>query len=431
MNKYLIGILVAVTLISCNRKLNKDKTSSTSDTSPTLKYTPETWLQQNTIELDKDGAYNFTELGKIIGDKRIVAIGESSHGLGKFYELKAELVKYLHQEMDFEVLAMEGGVGDINLAYSNIDTLDAQQLRDNTVFANFRAKEVDLLFAHIKETSTTENPLLFTGYDTQSSSKYVTKMLQRIVKPYDRQLSDSLQIRFGSYFKAIQAGNSSDSVGYVKHRDIFIKTSADTEAILIDNRVQIKKEIQLSDFQMNCLTRMMKMFQESMNLAFSNRYYGIELRDKLMAENIKWLIETVYPNKKIIIWAHNVHIENSGIEGSLMTWMGHYLKKQYKSDYYALGLFAYKGNTYQHWTKEIIPFENSDSTFLEKKMIDTGKSVTFLDLDPINNTQNTGWLFHPIQAYEVEIDGVISFIPKKRFDGIITVFKSDAPTYEK
>ena len=98
--------------------------------------TPQAWSEQNLVVLDEDGSYDFTVLGEIIGDKRVIALGESSHGIGDFYTLKSELIQYLHQEKGFEVLAMEGGLGDINLAYSNIDTMSTKQLQDNTLFSN-------------------------------------------------------------------------------------------------------------------------------------------------------------------------------------------------------------------------------------------------------------------------------------------------------
>ncbi len=137
---------------------------------------PSDWLIENTIELQPDGVYDFSKLKDVLKNRRIVALGESSHGLGEYYALKSALVMYLHQELGYEVLAMEGGLGDINLAYSDIDTISPKNLRDYTLFGNFKAQEVDTLFRYIKETSTSKKPLQYAGYDTQFSSSYfITK----------------------------------------------------------------------------------------------------------------------------------------------------------------------------------------------------------------------------------------------------------------
>ena len=385
--------------------------------------TQQEWIIQNTVELEKSNTYDFSEIKKAIGNKRIIALGESSHGLGKFYELKSELIKYLHNEMDFEVFAMEGGLGDINLAYSNIDTLTAKQLRDNTVFGNFRAKEVNSLFAHIKETHNTKNPLVFTGYDPQTSSSYMTKILKRILKDYNKTLADSLDERFSSYYKVYQA---KDSINYYKYRNIFINTASEVKKILIENA----ETINITPFQLELLIRSMSNFERVVNHSYDDKYKLIEVRDILMAENVQWIADTLYPNKRIIIWAHNGHIEKGGSENTYFKLMGHYLKEKYADDYYALGLFAYKGEMYMQWMQEYMTFENSDSTFIEKKMMDSGKKVAYLNLEGLIETEQTTWLFNPVNANEQENGGVISFIPTKRFDGIISVLESNAPTFK-
>ena len=35
---------------------------------------------------------------------------------------------------------------------------------------------------------------------------------------------------------------------------------------------------------------------------------SISIRDSVMAENFFWMIENVFPEDKIIVWAHNGHI---------------------------------------------------------------------------------------------------------------------------
>lgn len=159
------------------------------------KGTPSDWLIKNTIELEPNGVYDFSKLKDILKNKRIVALGESSHGLGKYYEMKSALAIYLHKELGYEVLAMEGGLGDINLAYSDIDTLSPKNLRDYTLFGNFKAKEVDTLFNYIKETSTSKRHLLYGGYDTQFSSNYLITKIVRLLAPINKTMSDSFSTK--------------------------------------------------------------------------------------------------------------------------------------------------------------------------------------------------------------------------------------------
>lgn len=391
--------------------------------------TPEAWLEENTSELKLEDSYDFTAIKEAVGDRKIVAIGESSHGLGEFYRMKSSLIKYLHEEMDFEILAMEGGFGDINLAYTNIDTLSPLQLRNATVFGNFQAEETKLLFEHIKESQNTQKKLIYTGYDSQASSAYLFQTLKPVVKTYNEELSDSLATRLWAYGKSYQKGNEGDSLGYYKYQNIFLETASEVEEILSLHKDEIMANHNFTDFQFNVMQRAARVFQESYNFSYQNRHKGGELRDELMTKNLRWLMDSVYPNKKVIVWAHNAHVEKAGVEGANVKWMGHFLKEQFPDDYYTIGLFAYEGESYQHWTRKSIAFKNNDSTAIEFKMMNTGKEISFLNLKTLKLTKNNDWLSQPVQGFEVEMGGELNFIPTKRFDALITIKTSGIPTY--
>ena len=387
------------------------------------------WLNKNTIELQPNETYDFTKLKDILRDKRIVALGESTHGLGEFYKIKSTLVLYLHKELGYEVLAMESGLGDINLAYEDIDTISAKNLRDYTLFGNFKAKEVDTLFNYIKSTSSSKNPLIYTGYDTQFSSDYLITKLVKLTAPIDKTLSDSLTNRMYSFQKSFGAARNNDSIGYIKHRDVFIKNAKDISQLLQKNKDSLLNSKTLSLKEYLIIQKTLEMFVRSTNLSYDDRFQGYELRDKLMAENLVWLLNDIYPNKKVIVWAHNGHIENSSAEGYNAKLMGHYLKEKYKEDYYTIGLFAYEGNAYQHWTKKTIPFKNNDSIAIEKRLFNTDKEIPFLDISKIDKNPFTEWLFKINTGFELENGGNIRFVPTKRFDGIISIKNSEIPTY--
>lgn len=388
------------------------------------------WLNKHTVELQPNGVYNFSGLKKILKNKRIVAIGESTHGLGKFYEMKSALVMYLHKELGYEVLAMEGGIGDINLAYEDIDTISPKNLRDYTLFGNFKAKEVDTLFKYIKSTSSSKKPLIYTGYDTQFSSNYLITKLVRLLEPLDKTMSDSLSSRIYSFQKSFQAAHNNDSVGYIKHRDIYIKNATDISELLKTKKETLFNSKALSKKEYLIIQKTLEMFVRSTNLSYKNRSQGYGLRDKLMAETLVWLLNEIYPNKKVIVWAHNAHVENSFVENFNTKLMGHYLKEKYNDDYYSIGLFAYEGKAYQHWTRNTIPFKNDDNLSIEKRLLNTDKEIPFLDISTSQKNSLNQWLFEVNTGYELENGGTNRFVPIKRFDGIISIKSSGIPTYD-
>ena len=54
-------------------------------------------------------------LKPLLHDKRIVFLGESSHGVAEFNLAKTRLIQFLHQEMGYNVLAFESGLGNSSL----------------------------------------------------------------------------------------------------------------------------------------------------------------------------------------------------------------------------------------------------------------------------------------------------------------------------
>ncbi len=387
------------------------------------------WLKKNTLELKNGEGYDFSALKKAIGNRRIVALGESTHGSGTYYHLKAGLVKFLHKEMGFEVLAMESGLGDTYLAYANIDTLSGKQLRDFSVFGNFRANEAMGLFDYIKTQHNSRAPLNYVGYDTQASSDFMFRQLKKILADYDKELSDSLITRMFSYQRAYGYGSNKDSANYLKHRNIFVETSNTARRYLEENKEAIMAKHNLSNTVHKVIVRSLAMFSASYSLSYTDRWKGYALRDSLMAENLQWLLSDVYANKKVIIWAHNGHIEKGEMENGYMKPMGHFLKEQHLSNYYSIGLFAFSGVAYQFWTKKTIPIDQIDASFIEHRLITTGKHTPFLDLSHIRKIRDNSWAYKLIHAYEVENGGIINFIPTKRFDAVIVTKESKAPVY--
>ena len=83
-------------------------------------------------------------------------------------------------------------------------------------------------------------------------------------------------------------------------------------------------------------------------------------RDSIMADNIIWLLENVYPDEKVIINAHNYHI--SKYNEKLLT-MGEVLAEKLQDEVYSIGIFGGQGefaNNARKPEKLTLPTENND-----------------------------------------------------------------------
>src|SRR5688572_4678633 len=59
-------------------------------------------------------------LKKVLEGRRIVLLGEQSHQEGSVFLAKTRLIKFLHREMGFDVLAMESGIIECEAAWESL-----------------------------------------------------------------------------------------------------------------------------------------------------------------------------------------------------------------------------------------------------------------------------------------------------------------------
>ena len=278
-------------------------------------------------------------LKDILKDTQIVLLGEQSHGEASAYSAKVRLVKFLHQEMGFEVMALESGMYDCaKIAQQMKSGSSLIKEKENSIFYMYsNSAEVKHLFDYIDSQKNAKNPLLFTGMDSQhtgqKSQDFLVADLVSFLKVYDSKLPNTKDWKIFEklaleIFKMKRKVAKEDKISFYKtlkdiHKELTIIPSE--EADLLGN----------SKFWLQILASI-----ESQ----SKRYWGdIEDmdRDRQMAVNMSWLVNNPFKGKKTIIWAHNFHIAKK-VGG--MKPMGYFLKNEFKNKMYTMGFTGYDGS---------------------------------------------------------------------------------------
>ena len=77
------------------------------------------WLREHAVavrtidpSLAEDDFADLRPLIGLIGDARVVGLGEPTHGDGAHFHAKTRLIRFLHEVMGFDVLVWESGMYD-------------------------------------------------------------------------------------------------------------------------------------------------------------------------------------------------------------------------------------------------------------------------------------------------------------------------------
>lgn len=399
MNKYLIIILL--TLNSCKAQNNFNSTI------------------EFTSDLEK--FENLSELKEVLKDVEIIALGENTHGLGDVFKAKTDLVKFLHQELGFNLVLFESGFGDGALAWEKLDSLSPLEFT-NSFTSNYyyHSEEIRDLMEYVKSRN---KKLIIQGFDCQPQQDYLTKRMTEIMFPIDSVIAKSVESELRNFNKLYRFENDKDTIGFNNQRNKFITFISQYGTVLKNKKKEIITS-GCSEKEINAIKKSIEIFKDTYTqLKFGdmmNWQKTANIRDKSMFETIKWFKEN-YPNEKIIIWAQNSHIENSPKPKYTVNFMGHYLKSTFGEKYYSIGAIVYSGKNMNY--NNSFDFEHNDSNYLAYHLNKFQKSEFILDLRSHKKIDFTNQ-----ELLGMESNGnTAGFIAKERFDGLLFIKHSDIP----
>ncbi len=315
-------------------------------------------------------------LDDLVGDARIVLIGESSHGTHEFYAARAEITKWLIEHKSFTAVTAEADWPDayrVNRyvhgagadtcaeeALSGFERFPAWMWR-NEVVRDF----VTWLRGH-NEHRTDGPPVGFYGLDLYSlhrSMHEVVSFLDRVDPPaaarararyacFDHAAPDDGQA-YG-YAAAFGAGRSCE------HEAVAQLVDVHRNAVSYLSRDGLVAEDELFCAQQNAQTvRNAEVYYRSM---FGSRVTSWNLRDKHMAQTLDTLLTHLdrhrgtygSPPARIVVWAHNSHVGDAratevGGDGQLT--LGQLVREKYGTDCRLVGFSTYRGTVTaaSHW----------------------------------------------------------------------------------
>ncbi|MBT2291689.1 erythromycin esterase family protein [Paenibacillus albidus] len=396
-------------------------------------------------------------LKPLLAGKTVVSLGENFHRVGEYASLKTRLVKYLHQELGFEVIAFESGLGEAAMVNNVADEVDAATMMYNSIFDVWKSKETLELFNYIKKTRQTSAPLQLAGYDMQYTSQIFTigvrSFISKVNIPYGEAFMDFDTEAIHSYYSLIEQyglEQKNDPVYQQKLKQVieqYVPQYKEYIRYIRERRELFDAAYPQDPYMTETILKGLEdriHFLQQGQIIDTQEFY--EARDRIMAEHVEWLMKVRYPGKKIILWAHNEHLAKNtskirvweqGRWQNSFTSMGELLHQRLKDKMYVMGFYMNRGKAAAISTLKEFSIGPMPKGTLEARILQSGHSRTFVDLSR-HTTANSGnsWMFKPLYAAEdgltreVIIPMAMKFVPKEQFDGLVVIDKVNPPTVE-
>jgi erythromycin esterase-like protein len=332
---------------------------------------PATPLRQPTVtQVVRDSAYPLTggardydPLMDLVGDARIVLLGEATHGTHEFYRERARITQRLIEEKGFTVIAVEADWPDayrVNrwIRGASSDRTAIEALGGFRRFPTWMWRNRDVLAMVEELRDYNDSPhrtgpkVGFYGLDLYSLFTSIEAVI-RYLDEVDPEAARRARYRYGCFE---HFGEDSQAYGYAAEFGL----TPSCEDAAVDQLVELqRKAAELSQrdgripedefFYAEQNARLVKNAEEYYRTMFRGRVSSWNLRDRHMADTLDALIrhfDRKGGRTKMVAWEHNSHIGDARATqmGRQGEWnVGQLVRERYGSDTVLVGFTTFTG----------------------------------------------------------------------------------------
>ena len=260
---------------------------------------------------------------------RLVGLGEATHGNSDFQDLKLEVLKTLVEKNNLKSFAIEADFGE-------------GMIINNYIHGNKRDENISRIFSFNIYHTKNMNDLINYMFDYNQKAKDEDKLSFYGFDMQNPEKSIELILDFCKENNILQEKDLQKDFSFIKDKKFKVSQIKEKEALLLEIKAYADA---LSSPDAKILSRAIT------NVLDSVKYYELDfndyvkvnnVRDELMAENVKWIsdFEKSKGNKMLLISGHNGHIAK---REKFYEPMGSHLKKIFGEKYFIIGTDFYKG----------------------------------------------------------------------------------------
>jgi erythromycin esterase len=372
---------------------------------------------------DSSGAR--AQLRDLIGDRRIVLLGENGHGVGPHTTLKVLLTEYLIDSLGFTTVIFESGyhecdeANDALLARSPVATF-----RDCLAYV-FEHAEALPMFEFVRSARARGASMEIAGADLQPQGQVSLSRparLRRALETTDTALARATQIADSGLLVASQRGGDSLRIWLSEHgaeaRDAFeraVRVIAPAERWRVNTALALLRRGEL------------RYSVDRPDGGVPSAYYAE--RDHFMARTVSWLADSLDGPRRVVVWMHNDHVRLGHLQSpsGAVPATGRLLRERYPRDVVSIGLFMGEGavTNNSRAVRSVLPIETGS---LEGTFARLGHDASLLVLRGTRSEAVRAWAEAP-QRYLRNGLAVDTLVPAAEFDALLFARRASPPTY--
>ena len=313
-------------------------------------YIAERALRFDTVE-PESGFEDLHFLRDLIGDARVVALGEATHGTHEFFRMKHRIFEFLVEEMGFTNFAIESSPSGADRINRYVQTGEGQleDLRQYLSCWPWHASEVLDLIDWMRRHN--ENPgdapsVSFRGFDVETGSRVVDDIADYL-SSVDPENAATVLAYYDVVDRLIDPRTQYTRLDYPSLSESEREGIRTSLRAVVDWVTAHREEYELRSSpgafeQALHRAELLLQLEEFAGHEVDEGFYArTATRDAFMARNAAWLLHQEGPDAKIALWAHNLHVAQFGPQISEP--MGYFLRQWFGDELVIFGFSFFDG----------------------------------------------------------------------------------------
>lgn len=281
-----------------------------------------------------DSEINLQRIAQKISAKKVIGIGEGTHGTKEITQFRIDLIKELVVHHDYRFIIIEQSFGDTYFLNKIVNSnLNIKESLPDYLLSMWQSEEMlsFLMWVRHFNQNNSDNMIVLQGMDVNFNANTVNVLKENISNKGIKELIDELYKIALFQDRYWESYNTDDDL--YEYEDL-VKNGLKGYEIITELKkketLQTNRELKLAilNLELN--------FRTWLEMSNNNENYT---RDFIMYNMIKEFY--VLYNKKIIVLAHNAHVS---AHETLIDGFGGYLREYLSKDYYAIGTFVAYGS---------------------------------------------------------------------------------------